>query len=103
MTILSRGKLIAQGGVQELLRSRGREQVRMKTTDDAKAREILSALEWVEEVTEEEGSLLVSAPLERTAELSAALGRSWPLRGLRQGGITRSDVSRGLLPGGDGR
>ena len=76
VTILSRGKLIAQGGVQELLRSRGREQVRMKTTDDAKAREIISALEWVEEVTEEEGSLLVSAPLERTAELSAALGRS---------------------------
>ena len=76
VTILSRGKLIAQGGVQELLRSRGREQVRMKTTDDAKAREIISALERVEELTEEECSLLVSAPLERTAELSAALGRS---------------------------
>ena len=76
VTIISKGRLIAQGTVSDLLHSRGREQVRVKSTDDAKAREILSALEWVEEVTDKEGSLLVSAPTERSWELSEALGRS---------------------------
>ena len=76
VTIISKGRLIAQGTVSDLLHSRGREQVRVKSTDDAKAREILSALEWVEEVTDKEGSLLVSAPTERSCELSEALGRS---------------------------
>lgn len=75
VTILSKGKLIAQGSVEELIRSVGREQVRMKTTDNAKAQTILQALNWVEDVTADEDSLIVSAPLERTAELSAALGR----------------------------
>ena len=75
VTILSKGKLIAQGTVDELIHSAGREQVRMKTTDNAKARSILAALDWVEEITADEDSLIVTAPLERTAELSAALGR----------------------------
>jgi ABC-2 type transport system ATP-binding protein len=75
VTILSKGKLIAQGSVAELIHSVGREQVRMKTTDNAKAQAILAALDWVEEVTADEDSLIVTAPLERTAELSAALGR----------------------------
>ena len=75
VTILSKGKLIAQGSVAELLHSVGREQVRMKTTDNAKAQTILQTLDWVEEVTADEDSIIVTAPLERTAELSAALGR----------------------------
>ena len=75
VTILSKGKLIAQGSVEELIHSVGREQVRMKTTDNAKAQNILQALDWVEEVTTDDDSLIVSASLERTAELSAALGR----------------------------
>jgi ABC-2 type transport system ATP-binding protein len=76
VTIISKGKLVAQGGVADLLRSRGREQVRVKTTDDDKARQVLSALQWVEEVAAEEDSLLVSAPVQRSADLTAALSRS---------------------------
>ena len=75
VTILSKGRLIAQGTVADLLHSRGREQVRMKTTDDGRAREILSALEWVEDVTAKEGSLLVEVSPERSWELTAALSR----------------------------
>ena len=75
VTILSKGKLIAQGSVSELIHSVGREQVRMKTTDNAKARTVLAALDWVEEITDDEDSLIVTAPLDRTQELAAALGK----------------------------
>ena len=47
----------------------------MKTTDNAKAQTILQALDWVEEVTTDEDSLIVSAPLDRTTEIAAALGK----------------------------
>lgn len=75
VTILSKGKLIAQGSVDELTRSVGREQIRIKTTDNAKARTILAALDWVEEIAADEESLVVTAPIERTAELTAALSK----------------------------
>ena len=48
VAILSKGKLIAQGDVADLLRSQ--DQIRIKTTDNAKAVEVLSALDWLEEV-----------------------------------------------------
>ena len=73
VTIISRGKLIAQGTVSDLLRARRREQIRVKTTDDARAGEILSALEWVEEVAVEAGALLVTAPIARSGDLTSAL------------------------------
>ena len=76
VTILSRGRLIAQGEVADLIQSRGSEQVRASTTDDARAVEILTALDWVEDVTPKDGSLLVSAPHERSWELTAALSRA---------------------------
>ena len=76
VTIISKGKLIAQGEVAELVRSRGGEQVRLRTTDNAKALEILSALEWIGPVTAEGDSLVASAPHERSADLTAALSRS---------------------------
>jgi ABC-2 type transport system ATP-binding protein len=75
VTILSKGKLIAQGSVDELISSAGREQILMKTTDNVKSKNILAALDWVEEITTEDDSLIITAPLDRTAELSAALGR----------------------------
>ena len=75
VTIIAKGKLIAQGEVADLIRSGRAEQVRVKTTDDARAREILLALEWVAEVASEDGALLVSAPIERSGELTAALSR----------------------------
>ena len=76
VTIISKGKLIAQGEVAQMLRSRGREQVRLRTTDNAKASEILSGLEWVGDVTTSDDSLIASAPHERSADLTAALSRS---------------------------
>ncbi len=76
VTILSKGQLVAQGRVAELLGGRGRPQMRMRTTDDAAAHGILSALDWVDEVRPADGSLMVSAPHERSWELTAALGHA---------------------------
>ena len=77
VTIISKGKLVVQGEVAELVRSAKGEQVRVKTTDDAKAREILSALDWVGEVgATGDGALFVTAPIERSGELTAAMSRS---------------------------
>ena len=76
LAILSKGKLIVQGNVAELLHSHAREQARLRTTDNSRAVEILSALEWVEGAELSEDSILVTAPSERSSELSAALSRS---------------------------
>lgn len=76
VTIISKGRLLAQGEVSQLVAAGGSEQVRVKTTDDGKARQILSALDWVEAVASKDGALLVTAPSERSAELTAALARS---------------------------
>ena len=76
VAILSKGKLIAQGNVADLVHTRAGERVRLRTTDNVKAIEVLSALEWVGDVTTEGESVIVEAPSERSSELSAALGRS---------------------------
>ena len=76
VAILSKGRLIAQGTVSDLVHSRGGGQVRLRTTDNAKAVEILSALDWVADVTLDGESVLVTAPSERSSELSATLGRA---------------------------
>ena len=78
VAILSRGKLIAQGDVSELVKSG--EQVQLKTTDDAKAKEVLSMVDWVSEVEEEEGYLVASAPSSRSGELTEAPERRRRLR-----------------------
>ena len=74
--ILSKGKLIAQGRVADLVHSREGERVRLRTTDNAKAIEVLSALDWVDDVSADGESVVVTAPGERSPELSMALGRS---------------------------
>ena len=76
VTIISKGRLIAQGVVADLLRARRREQIRVKTTDDVRARETLSALEWVEDVAAETGYLLVTAPIARSGDLTSALSQA---------------------------
>ena len=76
VAILSRGKLIAQGNVDDLVRPQGDERIRLRTTDNAKAVEVLMALEWVTSVDIDSGSLLVSAASERSPDISTALGRS---------------------------
>ena len=74
VVILSKGKLIAQGSVAELLQGRG--QIRLRTTDNDEAVAVLAALDWVEEAGIENGTVVVTAPSEHAAELSAALGRA---------------------------
>ena len=74
VAILSKGNLIAQGKVPDLIQTG--EQIRISTTDDAKALEILSALDWVEEAVSDDQGLLVTAPSDRSAELSVALTQS---------------------------
>ena len=76
VAILSKGKLIAQGRVADLVHSRAGERMRLRTTDNAKAVEVLSALEWVGDVTMDGEVVVVAAPSERASELSAALGHS---------------------------
>jgi ABC-2 type transport system ATP-binding protein len=76
VTILSKGRLVAQGEVSQLVATAGSEQVITKTTDNSKARQILSALDWVEDVATHEDSLLVTAPIERSSDLTAALAHS---------------------------
>jgi ABC-2 type transport system ATP-binding protein len=76
VAIISKGRLIAQGEVSQLVAMSSSEQIRTKTTDNSKAHQILSALDWVEDVDTHEDSLLVTAPIERSSELTAALARS---------------------------
>jgi len=73
VTIISKGRLIVQGEVSQLVATVGSEQVRTKTTDNSKARQVLSALDWVEGISIHEDSLLVTASIKRSAELTAAL------------------------------
>jgi ABC-2 type transport system ATP-binding protein len=71
IAILSRGRLIAQGAIRDLLQRRGA--VRLSTTDDTKATGIISALPWVTGVTVEDGYLVAETTPERSWELTAAL------------------------------
>ena len=76
VAILSHGRLIAQGDVAELLRERGSPQVRLRTTDNAKAWEILNALAWVDGVSADNGFLVAGVEAERSWEITAALSRN---------------------------
>lgn len=61
VAVLSRGRLIVQGTIKELLREH--DSLRLRTTDDTSAEVILEALPWVESVTRiEEGGLRLTAP-----------------------------------------
>ena len=76
VAILSHGRLIAQGDVAELLQERGRPQVRLRTTDDRKAYEILNALAWVDSVSADNGYLVAGVDAARSWEITAALSRN---------------------------
>jgi ABC-type multidrug transport system ATPase subunit len=71
VAVLSRGGLIAQGTIQELLREH--DAMRLRTTDDTKALSTLTTLTWVESTERQDGELLVTAPKERMWEISRAL------------------------------
>lgn len=75
IAILSKGRLIAQGPVPELLHARGR--LRIRTTDDGKAAGLIrSSFPWVVDVAAPNGYLVVTAPPERSWELTAALAQA---------------------------
>ena len=76
VAILSHGRLIAQGDVAELLQERGQPQVRLRTTDDRKAWEILNALAWVDNVSADNGYLVAGVSPDRSWEITAALSRN---------------------------
>ena len=71
VAVLSRGRLIAQGTIKELLREH--DSLRLRTTDDAGAQNVLAALPWVEGVARQDGSLIVTAPQVRAWEVARAL------------------------------
>jgi len=73
VAVLSRGKLIAQGTIQELLRSH--DTTRIRTTDDTRAKAVLAEVTWIESVRAEDGHLLVEAPAERVWEIGRDLAK----------------------------
>ena len=76
VAILSHGRMVVQGDVAELLQAQGQPQVRLRTTDNAKAYEIMSALAWVESVTPDNGYLVAGVNPDRSWEITAALSRN---------------------------
>ena len=71
VAILSHGRLIIQGSVPEILGRQG--EIRLRTTDDTKATQVVSSVPWVAGVRMEDGYLIVTAPPEPSWELTKAL------------------------------
>ena len=71
VAILSKGSVIAQGAVADLVGRQNR--VTLSTTDDTRAAVVLGALDWVGAVIVQSGALLVDADPARSWELTAAL------------------------------
>ena len=93
VAILSRGRLIAQGRVQELLKGQGA--VRLATTDDAQAVGVLSALDWVVEAKIDEGDPDGHRP---SGTFLGADGRPCSGRHLRWRDGDCTDLPGGVLP-----
>jgi|FLYL01.1.fsa_nt_gi ABC-2 type transport system ATP-binding protein len=71
VAIINRGRLVMQGAVADITRRERR--LRLVTTDNDRAADVLRALPWVTNVASEDAALLVDAPKERGAEISRAL------------------------------
>ena len=76
VAILSKGRLIAQGRVADLVHSQAGDRVRLRTADNSKAVQVLSVLDWVGDVAVDGDSIVVTAPSDRSTDMSVALGRS---------------------------
>jgi ABC-2 type transport system ATP-binding protein len=71
IAILNHGKVVVQGSVAALLGAGQRIEIRI---DDAQeAVKTLKAIDWVSDVTLQDGRLVVIAPVERSAEINRAL------------------------------
>jgi ABC-2 type transport system ATP-binding protein len=73
VAILSRGRLITHGKVRDLLHLSGT--VRLKTTANEQACEILGALDWVSSVRSEDGYLIAGVATDRSGEITRELSR----------------------------
>jgi ABC-2 type transport system ATP-binding protein len=71
VAILSKGRLIAQGPVGELIGGRGN--LRLRTTDNAHAIAVLDGLEWVSSVRADGREVVVGTRAERAADVSRML------------------------------
>jgi len=71
IAILNHGRVVAQGAVQELLS--GADRIEVQVEPIAPAIEILKQIPWVTGVEQEDGSLILSAPVSRSAEITKAL------------------------------
>ena len=74
VAIISKGRLVVQGDVADLLHPQ--EQVRLRTTDDAKALAILAAADDIESAKAEDEALVVTISHQRSSELTALLSKS---------------------------
>ena len=74
VAIIARGRLVVQGDVADLLRPQ--EQVRLRTTDDARALTILTASDEIEAARAEDDALVVTIAHERSSELTALLSKA---------------------------
>jgi ABC-2 type transport system ATP-binding protein len=72
IAILNHGKVVAQGGVHELLSGADRIEIQVDPIRDAET--TLKALPWISDVTIDEDWLVVAAPLQRSSEITKELG-----------------------------
>jgi len=74
LAIVKEGKVIAQGETSRLLQRGG--VLQLKVTDTDKAVAILKSVDWISAVTRENDTIQVTAPPERTPEISALLAKN---------------------------
>ena len=74
VAIISKGRLVVQGDVADLLHPQ--EQVRLRTTDDDKALAILQAADGIEATRAKDEALVVTIAHECSSELTALLSKS---------------------------
>jgi ABC-2 type transport system ATP-binding protein len=80
--VLDQGRTIAAGRVSEILRLEGHIEIQVR--EAARARAIVDEVDWVARTWLQDGLLLVDAPAERAAELTAVLAsQGLYLHGLR--------------------
>ena len=72
--IVKSGRLLTQGSVAEMLG--GGQTLEMRVTDEDAAMRVLGALDFVSNVRQSDGRVVVDAPPERAADLSRALGEA---------------------------
>lgn len=94
VAIIRRGQLITEGSVDELLKRGGAVDIHVEEGECDLARNVLRRLQGVEQVTVEDGVLVVVAPLEMSADLNRALAEA----GIFAGAITpKKNTLEGLF------